>query len=62
MVLPFPSWPVSFLPQHLTAPVVVTMQLKVSPAEMDETPEESVGTSTGVELLVTAADWPSCRY
>src|ERR1019366_4625003 len=59
VVVPSPSSPSRFQPQHLTAPVVVTAHESSPPAETEATPEPSPTTSTGVvESVVVPSPSP----
>ena len=49
-VVPSPSCPAEFLPQHLTPPLLVTAHVWFSPTETDCTPLPRPLTSTGVAL------------
>src|SRR5688572_21804343 len=60
MKLPSPSCPLSFLPQHFTAPLNRRAHVCAAPAAIDCTPLVSPATSTGVELNEPAAGEPSC--
>src|SRR5258706_428120 len=48
VVVPSPSWPTLFLPQHFTPPDLVSAQLCSSPTEIAAMPDESPTTSAGV--------------
>src|SRR4051794_14941946 len=52
VVVPSPSAPRPFQPQHLTAPAPVSAHASSSPALIATTPASSPLTSTGVELSV----------
>jgi hypothetical protein len=58
--VPFPSWPSLFIPQHLTAPPLVTAQVWAYPAAMALTPLLNPLTFTGVLLsvFVPFPSWP----
>ncbi len=51
-VVPLPSWPALFQPQHRTAPVVVSAQVWKPPALIAFTPWLRPITSTGVRRSV----------
>jgi hypothetical protein len=53
-----PNWPLSFLPQHLTAPPVTRAQVWYSPAA-SETTFVNPSTSTGVAWVLVVPS-PSC--
>src|SRR6266511_571052 len=59
-VVPSPSCPLGFQPQHLTAAVRVTAQVWRTPTEIDATPLLRPTTSTGVErsTVVPSPSWP----
>ena len=61
MVVPFPSCPSEFEPQHFTPPVVVRAQVLTSAAEMAATPLVSPETSTGTSdsVVVPLPSWPT---
>jgi hypothetical protein len=52
LVVPSPSCPESFLPQHVTPPVVVNAQEWASPATTAVTPLPNPATSTGLDRVV----------
>src|SRR5690348_8134351 len=52
LVVPSPSWPASFLPQHQTAPVMSSAHEKLSPAVTCFAPVTPV-TCTGTLLSIT---------
>src|SRR5512143_3498147 len=54
-----PSWPALFLPQHFTAPAVVSAQVWPAPATIAITPLAKPLTETGVRRLVCVPS-PSC--
>src|SRR5690606_33047667 len=59
MVLPSPSWPDAFAPQHFTAPPAATAQLWNAPVLRAVTPLSSPGTAMGVERNQGSLS-PSC--
>jgi hypothetical protein len=59
VVVPSPIWPSSFLPQHLSAPLVRTAQDEPDPIEIDETPDVKPDTETG-EVRVVVVPSPNC--
>src|SRR5438477_460533 len=59
VVVPSPSWPTTSLPQHLTAPALVTAQVWSKPALTATTPVPSPLTFTGVDVLEPAFPLPS---
>src|SRR3990172_8171069 len=52
VVVPSPSWPPKFFPQHLTAPAVVSAHVWYCPAPIATTPLSKPVTATGARLLV----------
>src|SRR5207244_2492391 len=60
VVVPLPSWPPSFQPQHLTCPAVVSAQVCCPPAAIATTPLVRPDTSTGLLLsvVVPSPSWP----
>ena len=58
--VPFPSWPEALLPQHLTAPALVSAQVWSPPAAIALTPLASPLTSTGtlLSVVVPFPSWP----
>src|SRR6266498_3682884 len=48
VLVPSPSWPESFQPQHATRPALVSAQLWYAPAAIAVTPLASPATPTGV--------------
>jgi hypothetical protein len=59
VVVPSPSCPASFLPQHITPPFVVSTQVWLPPAAIADTLNERPKTFTGVDLEVVVPS-PSC--
>src|SRR5256885_2076253 len=52
VVVPIPTWPLAFQPQHLRSPPLVRAQVCSSPAAIAVTPFARPATSTGVLLAV----------
>jgi hypothetical protein len=58
-VVPMPSWPSSFLPQHITSPFSSTAQAWSCPVAMDATFESSfTGAGVGRSSFVSSPSWP----
>jgi hypothetical protein len=58
VLVPSPNWPVTFKPQHCTAPLLKRAQVWELPAAMAATPELRPNTATGV-LRLTEVVSPS---
>lgn len=61
-VLPSPSWPSPFAPQHLSPPAVVTAQVCCSPADTEATPLVRPTTSTGAGSEYVKAPLPNWPF
>ena len=59
-VVPSPSWPRLFNPQHCTTPLLVSAQVWLPPAATATTPLASPLTVTGVNrgVVVPSPNWP----
>ena len=64
VVVPLPSWPKSFPPQHWTPPAPVSAQLWLPPPAMATTPLPRPTTSTGVVRCVVdpSPSWPPLLF
>jgi hypothetical protein len=60
VVVPSPSWPETFIPQHLICPEVRSAQTEADDAEMPDAPERLSTVTAAVELEVEL--FPSCLY
>jgi hypothetical protein len=58
VIVPLPSWPLPFAPQHFTPPDASSAQLRKPPAAMPLTPDDSPLTATG-DVLSSVVPSPS---
>src|SRR5947207_2019954 len=61
VVVPIPSWPVAFQPQHFRPPPLVRAQECSPPTAIPLTPFSRPATSTGTPLLAVVP-WPSWPF
>ena len=55
----FPSWPLPFVPQHMTPPPVVIAQAEFIPIDTAVAPPMKPASSTGTGLEASAVPFPS---